>query len=134
MQDFNYDFSNAMEVTVEVSCCKYSKRERLLIEWENNMKSLISFVEQAQYGVRGFVKDDKGIPRKDAKIRVRKINQSEWRTKNISTDKLGRYWRILRPGKYVIQAEWNDKISPEMEIDVPVNDYVRRDLVIRDRG
>ena len=130
MQDFNYDFSNAMEVTVEVSCCKYSKREKLLMEWEYNMKSLISFIEQAQYGVRGFVRDDKGIPRKDAKVRVRKIDQSEWRSKNITTDKLGRYWRILRPGKYIIQAVWKDKMSPETEINVPEKNYVQNDLII----
>ena len=42
MQDFNYDFSNAMEITIEVSCCKYPNRERILIEWENNIKSCIN--------------------------------------------------------------------------------------------
>ena len=56
MQDFNYDFTNAMELTIEVSCCKFPKRERLLTEWENNVYSLISYVEQAQNGIRGFVK------------------------------------------------------------------------------
>ena len=30
MQDFNYDFTNAMELTIEVSCCKYPERNRLL--------------------------------------------------------------------------------------------------------
>ena len=56
MQDFNYDFTNAMELTIEVSCCKYPKRDRLLPEWQNNVRSLISYVEQAQTGIRGFVK------------------------------------------------------------------------------
>ena len=56
MQDFNYDFTNAMELTIEVSCCKYPKRGQLLDEWENNIKSLVAYVEQAQLGLRGFVK------------------------------------------------------------------------------
>ena len=37
MQDFNYDFSNSMEITIEVACCKFSNRDRLLGEWEANM-------------------------------------------------------------------------------------------------
>jgi len=36
MQDFNYLFAGTMEVTVEVSCCKYPHARKLLGEWENN--------------------------------------------------------------------------------------------------
>ena len=70
MQDFNYDFSNAMELTLELSCCKYTPREKLLVEWENNLKSLISYIEQAQKGLRGYVKDSNGEPIANAKVRV----------------------------------------------------------------
>ena len=70
MQDFNYDFSNAMELTLELSCCKYTPREKLLVEWENNLKSLISYIEQAQKGLRGYVTDSNGEPIANAKVRV----------------------------------------------------------------
>ena len=75
MQDFNYDFSNAMELTLLLSCCKYTPQEKLLVEWENNLKSLISFIEQAQRGLRGYVTDSNGEPIANAKIQV--ANQAD---------------------------------------------------------
>ena len=36
MQDFNYLFSNAMELTLELSCCKYPRQEKLQGLWEEN--------------------------------------------------------------------------------------------------
>ena len=41
MQDFNYLFSNAFEITVEMSCCKYPPVSKMADEWENNKNSLI---------------------------------------------------------------------------------------------
>ena len=35
MQDFNYLFSNCMEITVEVSCCKYPKSGKLQASYES---------------------------------------------------------------------------------------------------
>ena len=54
---FNYLFSNSMELTLELSCCKFAKRERLLVEWDNNFKSLLAYVEQAQRGIKGIITD-----------------------------------------------------------------------------
>ena len=59
-----------MELTLELSCCKYTPGEKLLVEWENNLKSLISFIEQAQNGLRGYVTDSNGEPIANAKIQV----------------------------------------------------------------
>jgi len=46
MQDFNYIFTNDMEITLELSCCKFPKRYYLNREWERNHESLLSYVEQ----------------------------------------------------------------------------------------
>ena len=79
MQDFNYIFSNAMELTIEVSCCKYPKKSALLQEWEHNMQSLIELVEQAHIGIKGIVTRGSSTgPRiHNAKIFVRKLSREE---------------------------------------------------------
>ena len=57
MQDFNYHFSNCMEITLELSCCKRMPSKFLQHEWENNEQALLAYVEAAQTGLRGIVKD-----------------------------------------------------------------------------
>ena len=61
-QDFNYLFSNCMEITVELSCCKYPMEDTLQGHWEDNKEALLAYVEAVQTGLRGIVKDAKGEP------------------------------------------------------------------------
>lgn len=120
MQDFNYDFSNAMELTIEVSCCKYPRRDRLLAEWNNNIESLISYIEQAQRGLRGFVRDENNNAVAGADIQVQKVGSDDtWRGKNVTSDSQGRYWRILLPGHYKVRAAKDNRLlSEEYEVDL----------------
>ena len=34
MQDYNYFVSNAIELSVELSCCKYLPEKQLSVEWK----------------------------------------------------------------------------------------------------
>ena len=104
MQDFNYMFSGTMEVTVEVSCCKFAHKSRLLEEWILNRESITSFVEQVHRGVKGFVVDPRGRPVPGAEIRVRGKNDQDWRRGLVPSDQNGAFWRILVEGKYLVQA------------------------------
>jgi carboxypeptidase D len=47
MQDFNYLNSNAFEITIELSCCKYPalKNNILENEWDNNKEALLTYME-----------------------------------------------------------------------------------------
>ena len=38
MQDFNYFMSNAIELTIEVSCCKHIPESQLSLEWKKVRK------------------------------------------------------------------------------------------------
>ena len=46
MQDFNYVYTNCFEITLELSCCKYPKKDALPEEWENNREAFLQFIEQ----------------------------------------------------------------------------------------
>ncbi len=112
MQDFNYLYAGTMEVTVEVSCCKFAHKSRLLQEWENNRESLLTFVEQVHTGIKGFVREagSGGPPPKGTVVRVRRAAgetsaaEEDWRSVPARADGRGAYWKILNDGWYDVQA------------------------------
>lgn len=53
MQDFNYVNSSCMEITFEVSCCKYPNATDLPKYWKDNRESLLAYIESARWGVKG---------------------------------------------------------------------------------
>ena len=57
MQDFNYVHSNAFEITIELTCCKYPEASKLVSEWRNNKESLLKYMELVHSGVKGVVID-----------------------------------------------------------------------------
>lgn len=46
MQDYNYLHGNCMEVTFELSCCKYPPATELRKEWDMNRESLLAYMEK----------------------------------------------------------------------------------------
>lgn len=46
MQDYNYIHSNTFEITVEVSCERFPKAEKLEKYWNDNRRALIKLIEQ----------------------------------------------------------------------------------------
>ncbi|XP_051521025.1 carboxypeptidase D-like [Myxocyprinus asiaticus] len=99
MQDYNYMKGNCLEITMELSCCKYPPSSQLKTEWDNNREALLAYMEKIHIGVRGFVKAARtGSPLADAVIMVAGINH------NVSTARFGDYYRLLLPGTYNITA------------------------------
>ena len=108
MQDFNYLFSNAFELTMELSCCKYPNETQALAEWDNNKESLLSYLESVRLGIKGVIRDKKGQPVARAKVVVEGID------KPIYTTKRGEYWRLLIPGNYKVRAVGKGRHRSEM--------------------
>ncbi|KAK9873381.1 hypothetical protein WA026_022186 [Henosepilachna vigintioctopunctata] len=58
MQDYNYYKHGCMEVTLEISCCKYPMPKELPDLWEQNKKALLMYSLEALKGVSGQILDD----------------------------------------------------------------------------
>ena len=73
MQDYNYIWHGCMEVTLELSCCKYPPANELPQFWDDNRRSLLQFLGEAHRGVKGFVKDERAVPIEGAAMKVDKL-------------------------------------------------------------
>lgn len=50
MQDYNYVWAQCLELTLELSCCKFPPAEQLPALWAENRKSLLAFIQQVHLG------------------------------------------------------------------------------------
>uniref|UniRef100_A0A667WLE9 Carboxypeptidase D n=1 Tax=Myripristis murdjan TaxID=586833 RepID=A0A667WLE9_9TELE len=99
MQDYNYLHGNCLEITMELSCCKYPRASELQKEWDLNRESLLAYVEKVHIGVRGYVREAiNGTALPDASIVVAGIKH------DLTTGQYGDYYRLLLPGTYNISA------------------------------
>ncbi|KAF7266780.1 hypothetical protein GWI33_019925, partial [Rhynchophorus ferrugineus] len=100
MQDYNYFKYGCMEITLEISCCKYPVQKYLEGLWEENKNALVAFCKQAGKGIAGQILDKQtSLPVGNANIKVvgREMNfTSFWKT--------GEYRRILLPGTYTLEV------------------------------
>ncbi|CAK9820339.1 Carboxypeptidase M [Anthophora quadrimaculata] len=112
MQDFNYVWNGCMEITLELSCCKYPPASDLQFYWEENRVALIKFLAEVHRGVRGFVVDENGNPIERASIKVKSRDVS------FLTTKYGEFWRILLPGVYKLEIYANGYLPRDVEFRV----------------
>lgn len=112
MQDYNYLWHGCMEITLEISCCKYPPAHELPKYWQDNKQSLIKFLAEAHRGAHGFVMDESGNPLERASVRVK------GREVTYHTTKYGEFWRILLPGTYKLEVAADGYLPQEVEFFV----------------
>lgn len=98
MQDYNYIFHGCMELTLEISCCKFPSNDKLELHWNENKNALVKLITQVHMGVKGVVQTRDGRPIAGAVIKV------VGRLHGTKTTELGEFWRLLLPGDYTIKV------------------------------
>ncbi|KAI4461253.1 protease m14 carboxypeptidase [Holotrichia oblita] len=99
MQDYNYFKHGCMELTMEISCCKFPASIELPQLWEDNKKAFVKYCLQANQGVTGVIKDNyTGEPIPNATLQI------VGRDMNFYSDVNGRFWRLLLSGTYNISV------------------------------
>lgn len=112
MQDFNYVWHGCMEITLEISCCKYPSAAELPQLWEENRLSLVKFLAEAHRGIHGFVTDDHNSPIEKASLKIK------GRDVGFQTTKYGEFWRILLPGIYKLEVYAEGYVPREIDFMV----------------
>ena len=97
-QDYMNYFQYCREATIEISDTKLLPASLLIDHWKYNYPSLLNFIEQAGYGLRGVVSDAQtGAPLK-AKIYIAGFDKD---SSQVYTDpQVGDYHRLLKGGSY----------------------------------
>ncbi|MCF7794664.1 MAG: carboxypeptidase regulatory-like domain-containing protein [Candidatus Cloacimonetes bacterium] len=100
-QDYMNYFHYAREVTMEISDTKLLPEIFLEDHWNYNRESMLLYLEEALYGIHGFVTNDAGNP-VEAKIEV--LNHDFDNSHVYSDSDLGDYYRLLYEGIYDLKA------------------------------
>ncbi|KAM4615432.1 carboxypeptidase M isoform 2-T3 [Polymixia lowei] len=102
MQDYNYVWAQCLELTLELSCCKYPPVTQLPQLWQDNRPALMTFIQQVHLGVKGRVLDGAGVPVQNAVVEVLgRRNLYPFRTNHY-----GEYYRLLLPGLYTFRVSF----------------------------
>ncbi len=125
MQDWNYGFTNNIELTAEISNIKWPHASTLDGYWEDNRQAILDFIAYAQNGIKGLVTDDMGT----ALLAFISIIGNNKVIQNDS--QLGDYHRIMLPGTYTIKASSPGYIPQTAEVTVPASGYTEHNFVLQ---
>ncbi|XP_050428707.1 carboxypeptidase D-like isoform X2 [Adelges cooleyi] len=114
MQDYNYEVFSCMEITLELSCCKYPPPSELMSYWLDNLEPLLIWIQQVHRGVKGIVMDRQtGAPIANANLMIL------GREHTFNTTENGEYWKILLPGVYKLHVDAQGYESKTIRFVVP---------------
>lgn len=101
-QDYMNWFHHCREVTIELDLTKLTQTQNLNQKWNENYKSLLNYLQESLYGVRGIVTDAcSGLPI-NAKVWVNSYDQINDSSQVYSHLPLGNYFKFINQGTYQI--------------------------------
>lgn len=119
MQDVNYWRYGCLELTLEVSCCKFPPAYELQNLWKDNKKSMIEYLKMANTGLKGIIKFKNGEIAKYLSIRI------DMREPIFKTSADGEYFRILLPGNYSIFILINCKVVYRERVSIAEENSIK---------
>ncbi|XP_048215856.1 carboxypeptidase M isoform X1 [Perognathus longimembris pacificus] len=134
MQDYNYIWAQCFEITLELSCCKYPREEKLPYFWNDNKASLIEYIKQVHLGIKGQVFDQNRNPLPNVIVEV----QDRKHICPFRTNKLGEYYLLLLPGSYTINVTVPGHDSHLTKVVIPEKSQdfsaLKRDFIFSSQG
>lgn len=99
-QDYMNYFQQCREITYEISSTKLLPANQLLNFWNYNYHSMLNYMEEVQYGVRGVITDT--ITKEPLEAQVFISNHDIDSSMVFSCFPMGNYHRLLKAGTYNI--------------------------------
>lgn len=128
MQDYNYLYSNCMEITIEQFCQKFPNASDLEGIWLANQRPFVAFIRQVHRGVKGFVYDKAGLPIQGARVTV------DDRAHEVTTAMDGDYWRLLVAGDYQLSVSADGYRVTTVSVTVGDGEVVTRNFTLVSRA
>lgn len=125
MQDYNYLQAGCVEITIELSCCKYPQANRLRSHWEADRRPMLDLMKQVHMGVKGIVMDQQKRPIEGAIVTVQGREMVKSRTTNE-----GEYWKLLLPGRYRLLVSLNGCYPQIIPFRVGNGTVARLDVIL----
>ncbi len=125
-QDYMNYYNHCRESTLEISSNKIPPPNQLPIFWEKNYPSLINYMKQALYGIRGLITDS--ITSKPLKAKIEIIGHDVDSSHVYSLMPIGNYHRYLFQGNYNIKFSKSGYYSKTINVNVQNNTSTIRDI------
>lgn len=99
-QDYMNFYHHCRESTIEISTIKMLPASQLISYWNYTCRSLLSYIEESGYGLRGLVTDSLTGSPLYAKIFINNFDKD---SSQVYTDpQVGDYHRLLKAGNYTV--------------------------------
>lgn len=119
-QDYMNYFQQCREVTIELSSIKLLPTSQLLNLWNYNYRSLLNYMDESLYGVRGIITDT--VTGEPILAQVYINNHDQDSSMVFSSSPIGNYHRLLKAGTYNLTYVAEGYI-PRTVKNVVVNDH-----------
>lgn len=99
-QDYMNYFQQSREFTMEISDTKLLPPSQLPNHWEWNYRSMLNYIEQSTFGIRGTVKDS--ITNWPVRAEIKILSHEQDSSWAYSHTPLGNYYRMIDEGTYSV--------------------------------
>jgi len=105
-QDYANYYAHCRDITMELSTLKLLPTTSFETYWNYNLPSLLNFIRQAQWGIKGIITDS--ISGKPIKARIEILQHDRDSSHIYSNATHGNYYRPIDSGNYTIQVSATD--------------------------